>query len=79
MNREAYLANMTLTIRSRETNDASRTTDEADGLFAHPVGHSDADTAREFATVYCAIIGFFSSLLGFSFEQVCETGEGCKG
>jgi hypothetical protein len=31
--REAYLANMPQPIRQRETNDASRTTDEAEGLF----------------------------------------------
>ncbi len=35
-----------------------------DGLFAHPAGHSDADTARELAAVYCATIEFFRSLLG---------------
>jgi hypothetical protein len=34
-----------------------------DSLFAHPVGHSDADTARELAAVYCAISEFFRSLL----------------
>jgi hypothetical protein len=41
-----------------------------DGLFAHPVGHSDADTARELAAVYCATIGFFRSLLNLAIDAI---------
>ncbi|WHZ13372.1 MAG: hypothetical protein OJF52_000204 [Nitrospira sp.] len=35
-----------------------------DGLFAHPAGDSDADTARELIAVYYATIELFRSLLG---------------
>ena len=34
--REAYLVNMPQPVLQRETNDASRTTSEEDGLFEHP-------------------------------------------
>jgi hypothetical protein len=29
-----------------------------DGLFAHPAGYSDTDTARELIATYCATIEF---------------------
>ncbi len=34
-----------------------------DGIFAHPAGDSDADTARELIATYCAKNEFFRSLL----------------
>jgi hypothetical protein len=34
-----------------------------DGLFAHPEGYTDTDTARELITVYCTTIEFFRILL----------------
>lgn len=35
--REAYLGNIPQPVLQRETNDASRTTNEEVGLFEHPV------------------------------------------
>jgi len=34
-----------------------------DGLFAHPAGDPDTDTAHELIITYCATIEFFRSLL----------------
>jgi len=34
-----------------------------DGLFAHPAGDSDTDTAHELIITCCATIEFFRSLL----------------
>jgi hypothetical protein len=59
--REAYLANVSQPIRQRETNDASRTTDEADGLAGRPVGHSHTGAVRELAAVYFVQHASFSA------------------
>jgi len=34
-----------------------------DGLFAHPAGYGDTDTAHNLIVAYCATIEFFRSLL----------------
>ena len=41
-----------------------------DGLFAHPAGDSDTDTAHELIITSCATIELFRTLLGV--ERVVE-------
>ncbi len=59
----AASANMTLIILRV----ADLATALLDGLFAHPAGYSDTDTARELIATYDAKNEFFRSLLGSPF------------
>jgi hypothetical protein len=49
-----------------------------DGLFAHPTGHFDADTAHELAAVYCAANEFFRSLLDVLVNGTVSTGKSAR-
>ena len=58
-----------LNVRQRYRFASSLAAALLDGLFAHPAGYSDTDTARELIATYCATIEFFRSLLGSPFEH----------